>query len=519
MSDVEPDSAFRHQFLSLFSARGDSMIRNAESGSWRRMSQFHLLTDDEIMAALSDGSSVIRAVSFDRVTKYAAIELPNHSPYLEISAFRNLIELLGSLGLKPRIYTASGSRDVQLFLFFSQPYKCGIVQDALAKVLSWNGFSLRSDKLVVYPSDVAIPLPLQRGFVWLNEDLQPIVSRNEIALDSALALFCSEASRYATEFEAVIEGANQLPSADLTAAEFWGLNPNKVEAEAFELVKEVPAEAPISHYGETGSFVEVPLDDNTFRPTNVIELPFPSTAEPSVNLFTRQVSVNLTDASAEALEEVLFDDTTDDAESLQEVLSDDVADYDSFGNLEVALSASSMEDESAGDLEDILSENLLDVLPENLQDVLPENLEEILSENSADFLSAPLSENVHEDSSINFAVVSGIEPENLKSFPLWLVEEEPGLEVFPVPADQEALEDMLIDESAQEELEQVATQGQTDSDLWPRQNSQLLLLSNEPTPDVQLDLFSRKNVNRGEQPSARPRRKRNRFEETNNPEQ
>ncbi|MFN8555300.1 MAG: hypothetical protein U0103_27865, partial [Candidatus Obscuribacterales bacterium] len=130
------------------------MIRNAESGSWRRMSQFHLLTDDEIMAALSDGSSVIRAVSFDRTTRYAAIELPDHSPYLEISAFRNLIELLGGLGLKPRVYMASGSRDVQLFLFFSQPYKCAIVQEALAKVLSWNGFSLRADKLVVYPSDV-----------------------------------------------------------------------------------------------------------------------------------------------------------------------------------------------------------------------------------------------------------------------------------------------------------------------------------------------------------------------------
>ncbi len=174
------------------------MIRNAESGSWRRMSQFHLLTDDEIVAALNDNSNVIRAVSFDPTTKYAAIELPNHSPYLEIASFRKLVELLHSLGLKPRIYTASGSKDVQLFLFFTQAYKSAIVQESLAKVLSWNGFLLRADKLVVYPSDVALPLPLQRGFVWLNEDLQPIVSRTEIALDSALALFCSEASRYAT---------------------------------------------------------------------------------------------------------------------------------------------------------------------------------------------------------------------------------------------------------------------------------------------------------------------------------
>jgi len=515
MSDVEPDSAFRHQFLSLFSARGDSMIRNAESGSWRRMSQFHLLTDDEIMAALSDGSSVIRAVSFDRTTRYAAIELPDHSPYLEISAFRNLIELLGGLGLKPRVYMASGSRDVQLFLFFSQPYKCAIVQEALAKVLSWNGFSLRADKLVVYPSDVALPLPLQRGFVWLNEDLQPIVSRNEIALDSALALFCSEASRYATEFEAVIDGANMLPSADLTAAEFWGLNPNKVEAEAAELTKEVQSEVPMSHYGETGSFVEVPLDENTFRPTNVIELPFPSTAEPSVNLFTRETTYQARDTKQ------VYESLEYDAPENQ----DDLSAQDAPGNVKYVLSE---DDAPVENLDDVLSEeqdeasvdNLEDILSEDMLDVLPENLADVLSESEV-ALPDYLSEDVHDESPFNFAVIDKGEsekPEPLKNFPLWLVEEELGVEVFPVPADQEALEDMLIDESAEEELEQVATQGQTDSDLWPRQNSQLLLLSNEPAPDVQLDLFSRKNLNRGEQPSARPRRKRNRVDETNKPE-
>lgn len=432
VSGIEPDSAFRHQFLTLFSARGDSMIRNAESGSWRRMSQFHLLTDDEIMSALSDSSNVIRAVSFDRTTKYAALELPNHSPYLEISAFRKLVELLNSLGLKPRIYTASGSRDVQIFLFFTQAYKCSVVQDALGKVLSWNGFSLRADKLVVYPSDVALPLPLQRGFVWLNEDLQPIVSRTEIAIDSALALFCSEASRYATEFERVIDGANLLPSADLTAAEFWGLNPNKVEAEAIESTREefnhTPdlADPPVTHVTETGSFVEVHTGDDFYGSANVAKWPL------------HHVS-NVTEAQFDS------DDSLDDLDAI----------------LEPTASAS-------------------------------------------------------------FTAVPEKEPERaeaLKSFPLWLVEEELGVEVFPVPAEQEALGEMLVEETTEEELEQVVTPGQTESDLWPRQSSQLLLVTNEPSPDVQLDLFSRKNLNRADQQQSRPRRKRSRFEEPKNPEE
>jgi len=384
------------------------MIRNAESGSWRRMSQFHLLSDDEIISALSDGSNVIRTMSFDRTTKYAAIELPNHSPYLEIGAFRRLVELLHSLGLKPRIYTASGSKDVQLFLFFTQDYKAAIVQDSLAKVLSWNGFLLRDDKLVVYPSDVALPLPLQRGFVWLNEDLQPIVSRTEIALDSALALFCSEASRYATEFERVIDGANLLPTADLTAAEFWGLNPNKVEAEAVEISKD--------------SMVDFPKVD------------FPKVDAPKVDALNFDVQL----------------DSDDDSEDLDEILQP-------TQGFSFACAVPEAKPEKA---------------------------------------------------------------ESLKAFPLWLVEEELAVEVFPVPADQEVLEDMLMEEPP-EDLEQVAIQGQNDAnDLWPRQTSQLLLVTNEPSPDVQLDLFSaRKNLNKVDQQSLRPRRKRPRFEDPQKPEE
>ncbi|HEY9731144.1 MAG TPA: hypothetical protein V6C89_04495 [Drouetiella sp.] len=409
------------------------------------MSQFHLLSDDEIMSALSDHSNVIRAVSFDRTTKYAAIELPNHSPYLEISAFRKLIELLNSLGLKPRIYTASGSRDVQLFLFFTEAYKCSLVQESLAKVLSWNGFSLRADKLVVYPSDVALPLPLQRGFVWLNEDLQPIVSRTEIALDSALALFCSEASRYSTDFERVIDGANLLPSADLTAAEFWGLNPNKVEADAIECTREdaepeaVMVDSPITHITETGSFVEVHSQDDFYSSANVTKLPLH-------NVFAG---------------------------------NDDIE--DSLDDLDGSL------DDLDGSLDD------LDVILEP-------------TSSSASFTSVPEE--------------TPAKTESLKAFPLWLVEEELGVEVFPVPADQETLEDMLVEENNEEELEQVVTQGQPETDLWPRQSSQLLLVTNEPSPDVQLDLFSRKNLNRvDQQQPPRPRRKRPRFDETKNPEE
>ncbi|HEY9678436.1 MAG TPA: hypothetical protein V6C76_10535 [Drouetiella sp.] len=220
------------QFLSLFSARGDSLIRNAEAGSWRRMSQFHLLTDDEILAALSDASNVIRAVSFERTTRYAALGLPEHSPYLELTQFRRLTDLLASLGLRPRVYKASGANDIQLFMYLVREVKCVQVQESLTKVLSWNGFPLRSDRLLVYPGDGALTLPLQRGFAWLNEDLQPIVSRVEIALDSAIALFCSEVSRYSSDFDRVSDAAELLPNAEMTDAEFWGVNLRQVESDA-----------------------------------------------------------------------------------------------------------------------------------------------------------------------------------------------------------------------------------------------------------------------------------------------
>ncbi len=341
------------------------MIRNAEAGSWRRMSQFHVLTDDQIISALSETSNVIRAVSFDRKTNYAAIAIPAHSPYLELTEFRRLIDLLDSLGLKPRVYKASGSDDVQLFLFLTDEMKTDLVSESLSKVLSWNGFFLRPDKLVAYPSDCALPLPLQLGFAWLNDDLQPIVSRMEIALDSALALFCSEASRYATDFQRVIDSANLLPSPTLTDAEFWGVSPHSAE------------------------------------------------------------------------------DTSADSQVLEEIL---------------------------------------DETPEfSFACAMPENQPEIQS--------------------------SGF----LNTFPLWLVQEDLTVEVFPIPVEQEVIEEMLLDECA-DDLEQqtLVVQGQTNADeQWPRQTSQLLLVTNERPADLQLDLFSaRKNSNKGEQPTPRSRRKR-----------
>lgn len=110
--------------------------------------------------------------------------------------------------------------------------------------------------------------------------------------------------------------------------------------------------------------------------------------------------------------------------------------------------------------------------------------------------------------------------EALKAFPLWLVEEELDVEVFPVPVDQEVLEDMLVEEQP-EELEQVVAQGQPNSDdLWPRQSSQLLLVTNEPSPDVQLDLFSaRKNQIKIDPHPSRPRRKRPRVDDTTKSEE
>jgi hypothetical protein len=382
------------------------------------MSQFHLLSDDEIIAALADSSNIIRAVSFDRTTKFAVVGVPAHSPYLELSEFRRLFELLSSLGLKPRVYKASGSNDVQLFLFFSEEYETDVVADSLVKVLSWNGFSLRSDKLIAYPANGGLPLPLQRGFGWLNEDLQPIVTRMEIALDSALALFCSEASRYATDFERVIDGANLLPDAELTDAEFWGVAPKPVET---------------VNSGSTG-------DDSESERIDAVE---------------------------------------------PQMMADD--DFES----EVLL--------THGFQPKLVTDDYSDV---------PEEFLEPTSEFSF-ACSVPTPQDSSEKS------------ESLKAFPLWLVEEDLSVEVFPIPADQEVIDDMLSEDSSDDlDVQIAAAQSQSDADeLWPRQSSQLLLVTNESAPDLQLDLFSlRKIMNKSDGYTPRSRRKRPRLDETPNPE-
>jgi hypothetical protein len=194
------------QFLKLFPLRINSLVRKVGTAHWSSMSRFHYLSDDEIRASIVNQPTHLRACSFDIKTNFAVLGIPGTSRYNGIEQFRRLTAVLTQSGLKPKTYKSAGSDDLHIYLPFTEEVLCNALARALSRLLMHKGFELSPQTLVVYPSDSPLVLPLQAGFAWLNEDLQVKVSRGDISIESALALFLADLSRSAVSLEVLHQG-------------------------------------------------------------------------------------------------------------------------------------------------------------------------------------------------------------------------------------------------------------------------------------------------------------------------
>lgn len=108
-------------------------------------------------------------------------------------------QALQNRGLTSTLYKASGSDDLHLFLFFRRPASSDLVKSKLMQLLANEGFNCRAGQLEIVDQDSPIPLPLQSGFAWLNDQLTQVVTRDQISFEAALALFCSDLRKFAIE--------------------------------------------------------------------------------------------------------------------------------------------------------------------------------------------------------------------------------------------------------------------------------------------------------------------------------
>lgn len=215
-----PDDASRAFLLRLFSDRSASAVRRLNGGGWRQVSRFHHVSDEEVFEALEDKAINLRAVSLNELTSCLVVEIPADSRFYAADQFALLLELLRSVSLEPRVYKAAGSDAIHLYLMLTERVRLGDACTALSKLFDRSGLQLNDGDLNIFGPDQLVTLPLQAGFAWLADDLQIKVLRDEIPMESAIALFTSDLSKAASPPEALMallsvtvpeEGAVETP--------------------------------------------------------------------------------------------------------------------------------------------------------------------------------------------------------------------------------------------------------------------------------------------------------------------
>lgn len=193
------------QLLRFFPSRGDTLFRRVGSPTWRQMSRFHYLTDEEIAASIEKDSVYVRAAALDDMTRFLVVTIPTGSRYTDKDQFSRLLTCLRVLQLNPRVYRAADSEDIQVFLPFSEATDTAFSSRVLSRELVKESFEIAAHSLIIHSTSEPFALPLQTKFAWLNDDLSVKVLRDDIALDAAMALFLADMSRGAVSPTVLID--------------------------------------------------------------------------------------------------------------------------------------------------------------------------------------------------------------------------------------------------------------------------------------------------------------------------
>lgn len=176
-------------FLSLFSSRYGSRIRTASSDTWRSLSQFHSLTDEEIVSAVSMDSRTVRALCLDTKERFILIEFDQTCLDNDQGIRQGLFEALGRVGINgAKLFQPNEVSSYQCFLPLTKAAAIAPLAEAMKQYLQKCGLD---EVRVAVPGDYFV-LPLQPGFRWMNQDVKPMVARREMDLEKAIDLFVSE---------------------------------------------------------------------------------------------------------------------------------------------------------------------------------------------------------------------------------------------------------------------------------------------------------------------------------------
>lgn len=210
------------RFLNLFPDRHQTFVRSRNSIYWRNTSQWHYLTDEEIVSSISASSSILRAFGQQEKTNFIVIQIEGSSNPAPAQTMKNLLKQLTQDGIKAKPYYLADLDIWQIFIYLCESIDSQIGAAAIENWLSTSWFAVDRNSVSILPNGNPLPIPLQAGFTWIDENLNTVISAAQMPLQDAAALFLQDLRENAnapsllTELQQKEEQAAQSTYADLS---------------------------------------------------------------------------------------------------------------------------------------------------------------------------------------------------------------------------------------------------------------------------------------------------------------
>jgi hypothetical protein len=179
-------------FLKLFSSRFGGQVRTVGSANWRNLSQFHQLSDAELLSSISKESKTYRALSIDETESFLLLQFESQEPELDQALWTRLNTALSLLGLSGiKLFQVAEGSTYQVYIYLSKMVKVLPLAKQLDKYLVQSGLDNVSS---IKPGERFV-MPLQEGYRWMNDSMQPVAVRHEMTEDMALNFFVGEVTK------------------------------------------------------------------------------------------------------------------------------------------------------------------------------------------------------------------------------------------------------------------------------------------------------------------------------------
>ena len=188
-------------FLRLFASRYSSKACTLGSNSWRSLSKFNAISDAEVLASIEKDAKQLRALCLDEKESFLVFTFESFERSSDMVIWTRLLENLARIGIiGPRLFQVNEESDYQIYLALDKCVKIAPIAKLFEEYLHFYGSGLVR---VLSPGNHFV-LPLQAGFRWMNESVQPVVARREMSTDVALNFFVTEVTKTLIDTDALL---------------------------------------------------------------------------------------------------------------------------------------------------------------------------------------------------------------------------------------------------------------------------------------------------------------------------